>query len=110
VEYQARLDAADRGARALDAQLRLVAAQRAQLLTRLPPLRALAAHADRAFAAGNLSGTAWASVQQSLTARELELLDLEATLAKGQVALAALLGHVPPGAAALSTTAAASSP
>jgi len=109
-EYQARLDAADRAARALDAQLRLLAAQRAQLQGRLPPLRALAVNADRAFAAGNLGGTAWAGVQQNLIARELERLDLDATLAKGQVALAALLGHVPPGAAALSTTAAESAP
>ncbi len=109
-EYQARLDAADRGARALAAQLRLLAAQRAQLAGHLPQLRALAANADRAFAAGNLSGTAWAGVQQNLIARELERLDLEATLAKGQVALAALLGRVPPGAAALSTTAAESAP
>ncbi len=109
-EYQARLDAADRGARALAAQLRLLAAQRAQLAGHLPQLRALAVNADRAFAAGNLSGTAWAGVQQSLIARELERLDLDATLAKGQVALAALLGRVPPGAAALSTTAAESAP
>ena len=102
-EYQARLDGADRAARALAAQLRLLVAQRAQLAGHLPQLRELAANADRAFAGGNLSGTAWAGVQQNLIARELERLYLDATLAKGQVALAAMLGHVPPGAAALST-------
>lgn len=98
-QYQARLDAAAREARALDVQLRLIAAQRAQLAQRLPQLRELAAHADRAFAAGALNGTTWASVQQNLIARELELINLTANQNKGQVALAALLGRVPPGAA-----------
>ena len=97
--YQARLGSATRATLALDTQLKLVAAQRAQLAQRLPQLRELAANADRAFAAGALNGTAWASVQQNLIARELELIDLNAAAAKGQVALAALLGHVPPGAA-----------
>ncbi|MBW8074025.1 TolC family protein, partial [Metallibacterium scheffleri] len=98
-QYQARLDAAAREARALDVQLRLIAAQRAQLAQRLPQLRELAAHADRAFAAGALNGTTWASVQQNLIARELELINLTANQNKGQVALAALLGRVPPGTA-----------
>ena len=101
-DYQARLDQADAEARALDAQLAEVASQRTRLQQRLPQLRTLAARADTAFAAGNLAGSAWATIQQSLLARELEALDLTATLAKGQVALAALLGHVPPGATALS--------
>ncbi|HVB83885.1 MAG TPA: TolC family protein, partial [Rhodanobacteraceae bacterium] len=100
-DYQARLDQADAEARALAAQLAEVARQRARLQQRLPQLRTLAARADTAFAAGNLAGSAWAAIQQSLLARELEALDLTATLAKGQVALAALLGRVPPGAAAL---------
>ena len=100
-DYQARLDQADAEARALSAQLAEVARQRSRLQQRLPQLRTLAARADAAFAAGNLAGSAWAAIRQSLLARELEALDLTATLAKGQVALAALLGRVPPGAAAL---------
>ena len=109
-QYQARLDEASGAARALAVQLHLIAAQRAQLTQRLPQLHALAAHADRAFAAGALNGTTWASVQQNLIARELELIDLAASLSKGQVALAALLGRVPPGAAAVSNTVAESQP
>ncbi len=97
-QYQARLDAATRAATALDVQLRLIRAQRLQLAEWLPRLRTLAAHADRAFAAGALDGTTWASVQQNLIARELEFINLTADLNKGQVDLATLLGQVPPDA------------
>ncbi|WP_329742193.1 TolC family protein [Dyella sp. A6] len=97
-EYQARLDQADVEARTLYAQLRQVAHQRKVLQQNLPQLRMFARRADRAFHAGNYSGAAWLAVQQSVITHELQMLDLTATLTKGEVALAALLGHVPPGA------------
>lgn len=100
-EYQARLDQADVEARTLYAQLRQVAHQRRVLQRNLPQLRMLAQRADRAFHAGNYSGAAWLAVERSLIAHELQMLDLNASLTKGEVALAALLGHVPAGATAI---------
>lgn len=97
--YQARLDQADAEARALYAQLRQVAHARSALERSLPQLRELGRQADRAFHAGDYSGTAWLAVQRSVVAHEQQALDLTATLTQGEVALAALLGHVPPGAA-----------
>jgi outer membrane protein TolC len=97
-EYQARLDQADAEARALYEQLGHAAHQRATLEQSLPQLRDLGRQADRAFKAGDYSGTAWLTVQRSVAAHELQALDLAGTLAKGEIALAALLGHVPSGA------------
>lgn len=102
-QYQARLDRASAGAQALAAQLREVAAQRARLQHELPQLRQLAARARAAYRHGDLQAYAWASAEQSVMARELDAIDLAATEAKGAVALAALLGHVPPGAPAPAT-------
>lgn len=93
--YQARLDAADTQARALYARLREVQ-QRARTLAReLPRLRRLAHNADRAFRDGHFSAAEWTSVHDNLLSRELEALQARATLARGRVALAALLGHAP---------------
>ena len=100
-EYQARLDQADVEARALYADLQRVSHQRRVLQRNLPQLRLLAQRADRAFHAGYYSGAAWLAVQRSVNAHELQILSLTATLAKGEVALAALLGHVPSGATAI---------
>lgn len=93
--YQARLDAADTQARALYARLREVQRRARALARELPRLRRLARAADRAFNGGHFSAAEWISVHDNLLARELEALQARATLAKGRVALAALLGHAP---------------
>ena len=95
--YQARLDSADSQARALVARLREVQHRSRALEKQLVPLRTLARQATIAFRAGNFSAAEWSSVQNNLIAREIEALQARATLAKGQVALAALLGRAPRG-------------
>jgi len=103
-EYQAHLDAADSQARTIYRNLQQISSQRQQLAQQLPQLRLLARRADQAFATGNLNGTTWSVIQQNLIAREREQLRLTAILAKGQVALAALLGHALPGVPETSPT------
>lgn len=95
--YQARLDSADSQARALYARLRQVQRRSRALQQQLKPLRQLAEQATKAFRAGHFSAAEWSSVQSNLIAREIEALQARATLAKGQVALAALLGRAPKG-------------
>ncbi|NII11109.1 TolC family protein [Oleiagrimonas sp. C23AA] len=91
--YQARLDSAQSQAVALYARLREVQ-QRQQVLHRqLRPLRQLAKDADSAFRAGHFSVAEWSLLQQQLIDRQTEALQARATLAKGQVALSALLGR-----------------
>lgn len=93
--YQARLDSADTQARSLYVKLRAVQRRLHSLARQLPRLRRLATSADRAFRSGHFSAAEWTSVNANLVSRELEALQARATLAKGQVALAALLGRAP---------------
>lgn len=93
--YQARLDGANSQARALYARLSEVQERSRALHRQLKPLRQLAREATRAFRAGNFSAAEWSAVQNNLIAREIEALRTRATLAKGRVALAALLGRAP---------------
>lgn len=95
--YQARLDRADSQARALYARLREVQRRSRALKRQLRPLRKLGEQATRAFRAGNFSAAEWSAVQTNLIAREIEALQARATLVRGQVALAALLGRAPTG-------------
>lgn len=96
--YQARLDQATRQARTLAAQLRTVSATQQTLADRLPELRRLAANASRAFAAGNLGGASYIAIESSLIAREREAIRLRQQRMEDEIALDALLGHVPTGA------------
>ncbi len=93
--YAQRLGNAASQAQALYARLQQSHARHVTLHTQLPRLRKLSKNADTAFAAGNLNGAEWSSIHQNLLARELEAMQVSATLAKGRVALNALLGHVP---------------
>lgn len=94
-QYAARLEQASAQALTLDDRLQSARHRLAALDAQLPRLRDLARRSDRAFAAGHIAGAAWLSVHRNLLARELEALQLRATLARGRVALAALLGHPP---------------
>jgi outer membrane protein TolC len=102
--YSARLEQASAQALTLDRSLRGARHRLAALKAQLPRLHELARRTDRAFAAGHVSGAAWLGVHQNLLARELEALDLRATLARGRIALAALLGHPPVPAAPAPTS------
>jgi outer membrane protein TolC len=93
--YAQRLNDASSQAQTLYARLYQTQSRQATLRQQLPRLKQLSRNANKAFAAGNLNGAEWSSIHQNLLARELEAMQINATLAKGRVALNALLGHVP---------------
>lgn len=94
-EYQARLDqtAADawRTWRAVD----LLRAQVKRLELSLPALRNMAATGRKAYQAGDLPAATYVLFQTTLSAREVDLLDLKAALWANAIALRTVLGLSP---------------
>ncbi len=98
-QYRARLDEATSAARAMITQLHTVSVMQRTLVGHLPELRRLAANASRAFAAGNLGGAIYISVQSSLIASELGAVRLNQQRMEAEIALNTLLGRIPAGTA-----------
>ena len=90
-EYQARLDSTTVDAWRIWHAIGLLREQIARLSARLPQFHEMAATAQKAYAAGNLSPSTYVLMQTSLSARDSELLDLKATLWADSLALKVLL-------------------
>lgn len=90
-EYQARLDQTAADVAQLFGMAGIVAAQRAQLIKHLPALRAMVEQARSAYARGDMDALAYLSLEQTLTDKRLERIDLTSQLAGARIALDTLL-------------------
>ncbi len=90
-EYQARLDqTASDTAQLLDLA-ELLAAQGAALARHLPTLQAMAEQARGAYTRGDMEALAYLNLEQTLTDKQLEQIDLTGQLAATRIALDTLL-------------------
>jgi outer membrane protein TolC len=101
-EYQARLDQTTADAWRLWQEMQLLQAQIGELKAKLPAFRRMADNSRRAYANRDLAPATYILLQTSLTAREGEVFDLEASLWIDSIALHTILGQpyvTPPRAA-----------
>jgi outer membrane protein TolC len=94
-EYQARLDQAQADAWRIWRALALLREEIQRLDISVPDLRKAAQTAQIAYQAGDIAPATYVLLQNSLSARESELLDLRAMLWSDTVALRALIAMTP---------------
>ncbi|HTQ72275.1 MAG TPA: TolC family protein [Acidocella sp.] len=91
-QYQASLDAAAGGARALADSIALLQAQAAMDAPEAARAAAIARAASQAYAAGAISASSFASLQTAAGAREQTLIGLRAQVQTAEISLTTLLG------------------
>ncbi len=91
-QYQASLDAAAGGARALAGSIALLQAQVAADAPEAARAAAIATAARQAYAAGAISASSFASLQTAAGAREQALISLRGQVQTAEISLTTLLG------------------
>jgi outer membrane protein TolC len=97
-DFQNRLNTANGDVRRLLDEYRLNARQLAAIESELADLSGAAAKADLAFQLRNIDALAFANVQTSLVAKQLEQLNVEQAILQQRVTLQALIGGELPAA------------